>query len=361
MIRSSKVLGSIGSLFGVVFISSCTGFARDVGVGRSNGSSKIYNVNKKIDSDSELRSEGDFLFEEEANIPKRFNAGKGKLIYRVRSGADLVFALSKGTRCEDEPLRVELLNDITLSSDLKLPNNTVINLKGYTIEVTPDATITIGTKTLVSRTPYKVWHEGKDVWRHRDFYSFGSSERATGWYIEHIPGYYETKFEDVFSYDDKVNAKIINGRIIGQKCKNMDSTKDAYWYSEAHGKVGNSKRSVIDVLSGNLIVGNLYIGGHDGGDGGDATYSALWHIPFGGGDGGNGGTGGKGSNVFYVEVGHGKVLNEGGCIFRPGHGGTGGKGSDPNPEYWLWSGSSGEDGASGQSGAVINNSGSLMK
>ena len=364
MIGSSRVLWSFGSLFGIAFVSGCTGFARDVGVSRSNGSSQFYNVNRKIDSNSELGRGSDFLFEEKADVPKRFNYGKDKLIHRVRSGADLVFALSKGTRCEDEPLRVELLNDITLSSDLKLPNNTVINLKGYTIEVTPDATITIGTKTLVSRTPYKVWHEGKDVWRHKVVYApnlNGGIRSFTEYYKEHIPGYYETKFEDVFSYDDKVNAKIINGRIIGQKCKNMDSTKDAYWYSEAHGKVGNSKRSVIDVLSGNLIVGNLYISGHDGGDGGDATYSDLWHIPFGGGDGGNGGTGGKGSNVFYVEVGHGKVLNEGRCIFRPGRGGAGGKGSDPNPEYWLWSGSSGKNGSSGQSGEVINNPGSLMK
>ena len=363
MIKSSKILGSIGSLFGIAFVSGCTGFAHDVGV-MFNYSSQDYKINRKIDLNSELRRSSDFLFEDESNVPKRFNAGKDKLIHRVSSGADLVYALSGGTRCEDGSLRVELLNDIILSSDLKLPNNTVINLKGYTIEVTPDATITIGTKTLVGRTPYQVWHEGKDVWRHNDVYSYnsrGERQSTTEWYKERIPGYYETKFKDEFSYDDKANAKIINGRIIGQKCKKTDPTKNAYWYGEAHGKVGNSKKSVIVVLSGNFIVGNLYISGHEGGDGGDATYSALWHIPFGGGDGGNGGPGGKGSDVFYVEVGHGKVLNEGGCIFVPGRGGDGGKGSGPNPGYWLWSGSSGKDGASGQSGETINHTGSLMR
>ena len=363
MIKSSKLLGVIGSLLGIAFVSGYTAFARNAGI-RNYSSQNNYNVNRKIDLNLELRRSSDFLFEKEANVPKRFNARKDKFIHRVSSGADLVFALSKGTRCEDEPLRVELLNDITLSSDLKLPNNTVINLKGYTIEVTPDATITIGTKTLVSRTPYKVWHEGKDVWRYKDVYVpnlNGEIQSVTQFYKEHIPGYYETKFKDEFSYDDKANAKIINGRIIGQKCKKTDPTKNAYWYSDAHGKVGNSKRSVIDVLSGNLIVGNLHISGHEGGDGGDATYSALWHIPFGGGDGGNGGTGGKGSDVFYVEEGHGKVLNEGGCIFEPGRGGDGGKGSGPNPGYWLWSGSSGKDGASGQSGETINHTGSLMR
>lgn len=351
MIKSSKRLGSIGSLFGIAFVSGCTAFAHNAGI-RNYSSQNNYNVNRKINLNSELRNKGSFLFEEETNAPKKFSAGKDKFIHRVSSGADLVYALSGGTRCEDGSLRVELLNDLKLSSDLKLPNGTIINLNGYTIKVTSDATITVGTKTLVGRTPYQVWHEGKDVWRYIS---------GLGLYREHIPGYYETKFKDEFSYDDRVSAKIINGRIIGQKCKKIDSTKDAYWYSDAHGKVGNSKRSVIDVLSGNLIIGNLYISGHEGGDGGNATYSDLWHIPFGGGDGGNGGTGGKGSDVFYVEVGHGKVLNEGGCVFMPGRGGAGGKGSGPNPGYWLVSGSSGKKGASGQSGEVINDFGSLMK
>ena len=326
----------------------------------------------------------------------KYNAGREKTVHRICSGADLAYVLSSGKRCaHDGSLRVELLNNITLSSDLTLPSGTVLNLNGYTIEVTPDATIILGKKKLKSRTPYKVWHEGKDVWRSRDVYSYGSDGKrssTTEWYKERLPGYYETKFRYDFSYDDGAVAKIINGRIVGQKCKKIEAAKDAYWYSEAHGKVGYNKDSykaeraaqgkvgdekesfikdrkemvgdenaVIKVLSGNLIVSNLYISGHEGGDGGDATYaSAFVHLP-GGGWGGNGGKGGKGSNIFSVEIGHGKVLNEGGCIFEPGRGGAGGKGSGPNPGYWLWSGSSGNDGQGGEAGEIINDTGSLMR
>ena len=397
MRRFSKIFISVGTLFGAV-VSGSTAFAGDFfGVGmadRRQSRHRLHDINNRRSSLDLSPSNGDYslVFSDDDSVnQKNYNAGKEKIVHRVCSGADLAYVLSNGERCRsDGSLRVELLNNITLSSDLNLPSGTILNLNGYTIEVTQDAVITSGTKKVVKESPYTVWAE---VDRCENTYSYDSEGRrvtSTRRYKERVPR--GTRHNYVFSYDDRAVVKVINGRIVGQKCKKIEAAKDAYWYSEAHGKVGYDKGSyraekvargkvgdekifyiedrrdvvgdenaIINVLSGNLVVSNLYISGHEGGDGGDATYSALWHIPFGGGDGGNGGKGGKGSNVFNVEVGHGKVLNKGGCIFEPGRGGAGGKGSGPNPSYWLWSGSSGKDGQGGEAGEIINDAGSLMR
>lgn len=368
----SKALVFAGILSGMVSSASSSVFADNVIIVRPDSNRRQYgHRNRKSENDSVIVPSGESVIVPEnaigskSTFPTNFNAKRESLVHRVYSGADLVSALTIGEKCPDGSLRIELVGDVTLSADVNLPSGTILNLNGHTIEVTPDATITVGTKTLTGRTPYKVWREGKDVWRSKDVYSYGPrGERrtTTEYYKEHLPGHYDTEFKDEFSYDDKVTVKIMNGRIIGQKCPKGKSAESAYWYSETHGGVGNTKRSVIDVLSGNLIIRNLYLTGHEGGNGGDATYSALWHVPFiGGGDGGNGGTGGIGSDVFFVEKGHGKVLNEGGSVFEPGRGGAGGKGSGPNPGYWLWSGSFGKDGDRGKSGTAINDSGSLMR
>ena len=45
----------------------------------------------------------------------------------------------------------------------------------------------------------------------------------------------------------------------------------------------------------------------------------------------------------------------------PGKGGKGGKGSEPNPNYWLWSGSRGKDGEDGKPGRIINDKSKLLE
>ena len=86
-----------------------------------------------------------------------------------------------------------------------------------------------------------------------------------------------------------------------------------------------------------------------------AFVGGFGFVPFGGGHGGNGGNGGDGSYAIFIERKEAKVVANRKCAIKGGVGGKAGKGSKANPNYWLWSGSCGEDGKDGKNQKACNN------
>ena len=113
-------------------------------------------------------------------------------------------------------------------------------------------------------------------------------------------------------------------------------------------------------MSGTVTLKDVNVFGCDGQNGQDGGYQKLWHVPFGGGHGGNGGNGGDGSYAIFIERNEAKVVVNKKCIIRGGNAGKGGKGSKANPNYWVFSGSDGENGEDGKSQSACNNKNRLL-
>ena len=64
----------------------------------------------------------------------------------ICSADELIESVLNCSRDEDGLFRVKLLRDITLMSDLVLPNGTILDLNGHSIELAGDASVIIGSK-----------------------------------------------------------------------------------------------------------------------------------------------------------------------------------------------------------------------
>ena len=256
-----------------------------------------------------------------------------------------------------------LTKDLYIKNKLAIESNLTIDLnKHKLIFENPDVQILIG-KKISFKVPYQVKHKGH----------FEKRTKETRYYDEHnkkyitkkedydvwIPEYESTEYEERYRYDDNVRVNIMNGFIEGANGKKVEDQKSAYWFWEAYGDDGCTPAEVFNLVSGQLNLKNVQVVAGNGSNGGNATYSALWHIPLiGGGDGGDGGNGGNGGSIFFAD--HGMVISRNSNFF-PGQGGIGGKGSRPNPNYWLWSGGYGENGKDGKRGKIINESSALLQ
>ena len=293
-------------------------------------------------------------------------------IVEVDSEFSLIKNININNLSKNKNLKLVLTQDIELHKSLSLSSDVDIDLNGYKIILkNSNASLIVGKQTLVSTIPYQVYHEGHFEKKskvstdynneyyygnvHGNLNSFNKSETVTYEDIW-VPGYYKTEFRYVYEYSDDVCVNICNGQILGKDACCAPPSKNAFRFSEACGKNGTSPATLFKLVSGNLFLKNVKVKSGNGGDGGDATYSAICHIPlFGGGDGGNGGNGGnggKGGDLFFSDKG--KVFVDKNCVLKVGRGGKGGKGSKCNPNYWIFKGSDGHDGNCGQDGTLIN-------
>lgn len=294
---------------------------------------------------------------------------------------------------KNKKIKVIFTSDIKLHNSIEINSDIDIDLNGHKlIFKSSDLNIVIGQKTLKSKIPYQVYHEGhfetkrKVRNNYNDTYSthnstyhnnnlnapfyynpYNNAEYSNRYNVSNtyntsntveyediwVPGYYETKYKNVYEYNNDICVSISNGKIFGHDAPNADSKEHAYWYSDAHGYDATSPKTMFELISGKLFLENVLVKCGNGGKGGNATYSSVWHIPvFGGGNGGNGGKGGNGGSIFNSD--EGKVFIDRDCILNVGKGGNGGKGSKCNPNYWILSGSHGKNGKNGSEGNIIN-------
>ena len=259
----------------------------------------------------------------------------------------------------DNKPELVLTEDLYIKNNLEIESNLTIDLNKHRLVFkNPEVQISIGKKIKVS---YTVKHRGHYEKRTKGtrYYDENNKKYTTKEedYDVWIPEYETTEYRDEYIYNVKVNIK--NGFIEGANGKKVEDKKSAYWSWDADGDDGCTPAEIFNLVSGQLNLKNVQVVAGNGSNGGNATYSALWHIPLiGGGDGGDGGNGGNGGSIFFAD--HGMVIADN-SNFIPGRGGVGGKKSKPNPGYWLWSGSYGEDGKNGKTGKIINEKSKLLQ
>ncbi len=253
-------------------------------------------------------------------------------------------------------LDVVLVEDICIRDNLIVDSGSLnLNLNGHSMVFeSPDVQILVG-KKVKKEIPYEVRHPAQWETKTRQVRRYDDVLKCWRFvsepYYEWVKEYVEVKYKTEIEYHG-ASVSIENGNIRGADGRSgKGGAGDAYWYFEACGEDGGTPLPLFKVISGGLRFSNCRIRTGDGGNGGDATYAALWHIPFiGGGDGGRGGDGGNGGSLCLSEKGQVLVSDSN---FKAGHGGKAGKGSKANPNYWLWSGSDGKDGKCGRDGGYL--------
>lgn len=158
-----------------------------------------------------------------------------------------------------------------------------------------------------------------------------------------------------YTYYNDIEVTIKNGDIQKSKGKNgADILNGNNIMAAKPTAVNNGCASIpnfsIMVTSGTLNLKHMTICGGDGGNGGNGTYVKDIHFLFSG-SGSNGGNGGDGADIFHTDMGN-IYISDSSLI--PGLGGKGGHGSNPNPNYWIWSGLKGNDGDDGKDGSIID-------
>lgn len=250
-----------------------------------------------------------------------------------------------------------LTKDLYIKNKLTIESNLTIDLnKHKLIFENPDVQISIGKKKLC-RKGHPVTHGGCHEKRTKETRYYDEHGKKYITKIEDcyvwVPEYKTIEYIDYYEYDDKLEVIIKNGFIEGANGQKVEDKKSAYWFWEANGGDGCTPVEVFNLVSGQLNLKNVQVVAGNGSNGGNATYSALWHVMLiGGGDGGDGGS------IFFADQG---MIVADNSDFFPGRGGIGGKGSRPNPNYWLWSGSYGKNGKDGKRGKIINENSKLLK
>ena len=303
------------------------------------------------------------------------NSDSSRNIIDVDSEGSLKVALIRLSKTHEDS-EIVLTKNLYIRDSITIDIDANINLNGFRIEIlNSKSQINVGKKTLEESIPYQVYHEGhwekkaKTSRTHSSsvnnyfYYPNNSVNNTTTYKTEYenvwVPGYYTTSYKDVYKWHDDIRVNIYNGSIVQSSAPSGASKFDAYWIRDAHGDPGSSAEDVFNLISGNLKLTKVNVKGGDGGNGGDATYSDVWHVPvFGGGNGGKGGNGGNGASIFKSD--HGTVAVSKDSTLVPGSYGKGGKGGEPNPNYWIIPGKKGKDGKCGSSGLYINDKNKLM-
>ena len=272
-------------------------------------------------------------------------------ILNVDSESSLCHAIKSASNSKNNIRKIVLTKDIFLSQPLTIESSLDIDLNFHKITIVdPNAQILIGKKT-ITRESYQVYYDGRFVPQVERVWVNGNLiSKETNVYV---PGHYETRYRNNASYEKDITVSISNGDINGCTPADAKNTEYAYWFINAFGHYGYTPKAVFNIISGKLFLSNVSVMCGNGSNGGNATYSAVWHIPIiGGGDGADGGDGGDGGSVFFSEEGF--VTVDSMCNFVPGKPGKGGKGSKGNPDCWILKGSTGRDGRKGKNGLIIN-------
>ncbi len=272
-------------------------------------------------------------------------------VLNVDSESSLCHAVKIATNNTNSVKKIIVTKDISLSQPLVIESNIDIDLDGHKITIKdPEAQFLIGKKNIVEKS-YEMHIPGKFV--SRDDYIWVNGTRIIKHNTVYVPGHNETYHRYDVHYEKDITVSISNGNIKGCTPDNAEHTEKAYWHMDAYGMDGGTPKEVFNLISGKLFLNNVSVVCGNGSNGGNATYSAVWHIPLiGGGDGADGGRGGDGGSVFFSE--DGSVTVDSKCKFVPGKPGRGGKGSKGNPNCWILKGSTGRDGKRGRNGSLIN-------
>ncbi|GMB10945.1 MAG: hypothetical protein NkDv07_0901 [Candidatus Improbicoccus devescovinae] len=286
--------------------------------------------------------------------------------FQVDSESDLLFfSDKKDIKGINE---IILTKDIEITHPVEVPSSVTLDLNGHTITYgNPNVQISIGKKTLLGKVVSKVIHhpgyvinkeENKNIIVTNGYQT--NVIKQTTYKPKVVGAYNSVVYKDVYSYDDDTCVSIRNGTIKGAEAFSVGDKDDAYWISQAHGTNGETPCPMIVGISGVLKLENVNLIAGNGSNGGNATYSNVWHLPFiGGGNGGHGGNAGNGGSIISCD--HTVVFVDKNTKFIPGLPGEPGRGSGPNPKYWVFKGSTGKDGKPGSCGYVINNHKKLIR
>lgn len=285
-----------------------------------------------------------------SNINNLENDDEEKVL-NVDSESALCHAVKSAANNKNSVKKIVVTKNIFLSQPLAIESSVDIDLDGHKITIkNPDAQILIGKKNII-RKSYEVYNPGRFV--SSDDYVWVDGTRIIRHNTVYVPGHNETYYRYETYYKKDITVSISNGNIKGCTPANAEHTKKAYWHMNAYGKDGETPKEIFNLISGKLFLNNVSVVCGNGSNGGNATYSAVWHIPLiGGGDGADGGRGGDGGSVFFSE--DGSVTVDSWCKFVLGKPGNGGKGSKGNPDCWILKGSKGRDGKKGRKGYLIN-------
>ena len=261
--------------------------------------------------------------------------------YGVSNQEELICALENSRPYDN----IVLKNDIKLDRSINIDKSIQIDLNDHvlTVDESSEAKIICGNKKLMGVSSYTVYKPG--YYERQYVYSTDRNKRPEVKLIYH-PGYNEVKYSNSYSYKDNVEVTFRNGAVVKENAK--DGANKNNDVSDANGDNGLDGKNLIELMSGNIILDKAVIKGANGGSGGNGGYQKLWHIPFfGGGDGGRGGKGGNGGSAIQIQRPNLKIILKNRSAIMGGKGGRGGQGSEPNPNYYLWSGKRGTDGSNG--------------
>ncbi|MBR2734790.1 MAG: hypothetical protein IKE05_01180 [Clostridia bacterium] len=265
---------------------------------------------------------------------------------------------------------ITLDGDILLDRNVEICSSILLDLNGYSINMSNGAELVIGGKVFSHVEYYTVKHPGYYTTDKEVTYVPQPDEPVYDeWgnflYNQHVPdkevvtykdvwhdGWTETKSRDVYDYLDSLDILITDGWINGASGRNgADGVENTF--RDCDGKNGGDGSAAIRLISGTLRLSKTYITGGNGGNGGDGKYQAILHIPFFTGNGGDGGNGGKAGSAVIIEREAAHLVQGKSVNLNCGTPGHGGKGGPANTNHWVGKGKDGKNGREGKSAYAI--------
>lgn len=273
------------------------------------------------------------------------------------------FAVAVSNACAGATIVLD--SDILLSKSVEIRSSILLDLNGYSINLSNGAELTIGAKVFSHTEYYNVEHPGyyikEPVVSYESqpddvVYDDNGNEIArepvkdkknVTYQDVWVPGWTETKSRDVYDYLDGLDVVVKDGWVHGADGKNgSDGIENTF--TACDGKDGGDGSPAIRVVSGTLRISKIDISGGNGGNGGDGRYQAILHIPFFTGHGGDGGKGGNAGSAVVLERNGAHLIKGKSVNLNCGAPGKGGKGSEPNTNHWVGKGKHGLNGKDGK-------------
>lgn len=297
------------------------------------------------------------IFAEDSGTKSIYQQGKQGEVH-VSTPHDLIVAAKN----IPDGGRIVLDGDIDLNSRVYIEASVELDLNNHTIKINGDnAALIIGKKNFSHREKYTIVHPGYWEWRDKVTYvNYPNSyyvdiygviretpvQKKVTRVEEWIPETTETKYKDVYVYDEDMDVLIKNGTV--SKSSGVDGTngKECSWFG-CHGENGTTPCAPVEMISGALRLQSAVIVGGDGGNGGNGGYRSMVHLPIAGGGGGDGGDGGNGGPAVKMHRAEARIIIDKNSSVLAGNIGHGGKGGKASSEYWFYSSSDGNDGTNG--------------
>lgn len=261
---------------------------------------------------------------------------------------------------------IVLDGDITVDRTIEIRSSILLDLNGYSINMTNGAELVIGGKVFSHVEYYTVNHPGYytnekevtyvpqpdepvyDEWGNFLYNKSVPDKEVVTYKDVWHDGWIETKSRDVYDYLDSLDICIKDGWINGASGKNgADGIENTF--KDCDGDDGADGSVAVRLISGTLRMSKAHITGGNGGNGGDGKYQAIIHIPFFTGNGGDGGNGGKAGPAVIVERQEAHLVKGKSVSLDSGTPGHGGKGSPANTNHWVGKGKDGQHGKEGKS------------